>query len=144
PARLFVVETEIWPHWLLAARAGGTPFAFVSARLSERSVRGYRRLGAPLRALLAAAAAGLCQSEDDGRRWLALGARPDRVAVTGNLKFDALPGPEPDRAAARAALGLDPGRPALVLGSLRPGEAGVLAVAWGALPAETRACWQVI
>ena len=144
PKRLFVVETEIWPHWLLAARSEALPVAFVSARLSERSVRGYRRLGAPLRGLLAAAAAVLCQSEDDARRWIALGARAERVAVTGNLKFDALPGPEADRAAARAALGLDPHRPALALGSLRPGEGRVLAGAWSALPEAVRARWQVI
>ena len=144
PARLFVVETEIWPHWLLAARAARLPVAFVSARLSERSVRRYRMLGTPLCDLVAGADAVLCQSEDDARRWRAIGAREDRTRVTGNLKFDALDPPEPDRGAARRALGLDPARPLLTLGSVRPGEARVLAAAWSALPAAVRARWQVV
>jgi 3-deoxy-D-manno-octulosonic-acid transferase len=142
PQRVFVVETELWPHWLLRARAAAVPVAFVSARLSERSQAGYRRLGAPLRTLLGGLAGVLCQSEADAARWVAIGAPPARVAVVGNLKTDALPAAPPDRAAARAALGLDPRRPLLVLGSVRPGEARMLARAWLALPDALRTRWQ--
>src|SRR5258708_7561494 len=85
PARLFIVETEIWPHWLMAARAAQLPVAFVSARLSERSVRGYQRLGSPLMSLIDGVAAVLCQSTEDAARWRAIGARVDRIAITGNL-----------------------------------------------------------
>jgi 3-deoxy-D-manno-octulosonic-acid transferase len=143
PRRLFIVETELWPHWLLRARAARVPVAIVSARLAERSVRRYRALGGELRSLIAGLAAVLCQSEDDARRWLALGAPPSRTEVVGNLKNDALPGPAPSRAAARAALGLDPSRPLLVLGSVRPGEPLMLAHAWRRLPESLRATWQV-
>lgn len=142
PRRLLIVETELWPHWLLEAARRGVPAAFVSARLSERSLRGYRRLGRPLARLAANLAAVLCQTETDRRRWLALGVRPECCAVTGNLKNDALPRPA-DRAAARRALGLEPDRPLLVLGSVRPGELARLAPLWTALPAPARARWQV-
>lgn len=143
PRRLFVVETELWPHWLLHARRVGLPVAVVSARLAERSVGRYRRLGAEFRELVGGIAAVLCQSAEDARRWLALGARPERTEVVGNLKNDALPRPAPDRAAARRALGLDAGRPLLTLGSVRPGEVRALASAWAALPASVREEWQV-
>ncbi|MBI1799410.1 MAG: hypothetical protein HYR73_06950 [Candidatus Eisenbacteria bacterium] len=136
PARLFVIETEIWPHWLLAARGARIPVAFVSARLSARSVLGYARLGAGLRELLATVRLVLCQSDEDAGRWISIGARPDRTHVTGNLKFDALREPAPDRRSARIALGLDPDRPLLTLGSVRPGEATFLANAWRALDAS--------
>jgi 3-deoxy-D-manno-octulosonic-acid transferase len=142
PRRLLIVETEVWPHWLEAARARAVPVAFVSARLSERSLAGYRRLGTPLRDLCAGLAAVLCQSEGDAERWRALGAPADRVRVTGNLKNDALPVPG-DRRAARERLGLDPARPVLVLGSVRPGELRVLAPVWHALDPALRARWQV-
>ena len=144
PARLIVIETEIWPHWLMASRSAGTPVAFVSARLSEKSVTGYRRLGADLRDLVAGAAAVLCQTEKDAERWRRVGSSKERTHVTGNLKFDALSAPVKDRSAARAALGLDPDRPALTLGSLRPGEARLLARAWRELPREARERWQVV
>ena len=144
PQRVLLLETELWPHWLLRARADGIPVAVVSARLSERSVRRYRRLGDGLRALIGGLAAVLCQGADDQRRWLALGAPPACTRVVGNLKSDGLPEPAPDRAAARAALGLDPARRLLVLGSLRPGEARLVARAWRSLPAPLRAAWQVV
>ncbi len=143
PRRLFVVETELWPHWLLHARAARVPVAFVSARLSERSVRGYGRLGEGLRELAGGLEAVLCQSDEDAARWQRIGAPAARIRVVGNLKNDSLPRAPVDRAAARRALGLDAARPLLVLGSVRPGEAKLLAQAWGMLDERLRARWQV-
>ena len=116
----------------------------VSARLSERSVTRYARFGQGLRRLVAGLAAVLCQTDADARRWLAIGADPARLAVVGNLKDDALPEPAADPAASRRLQGLDPERPLLVLGSLRPGEARVLARAWASVPDRLRAQWQVV
>jgi len=144
PERMFLLETELWFHWLMATRAAGVPVAVVSARLSSRSVPNYRRFGAPLKGLIGGLAAVLCQSELDAERWLALGAPPARTVVVGNLKNDALPQPADDRGRARARLALEPGRPLLVLGSVRPGEITVLARAWATLPERTRALWQVV
>lgn len=144
PERIFLLETELWPHWLLRARAEQVPVAIVSARMSERSARRYRRLGSDLRSVVGGLAGVLCQSEDDQQRWLSLGAAPSRTAIVGNLKSDGLPQPVADRAAARAALGLERDRPLLVLGNVRPGEARLLVRAWRAVPAEVRARWQVV
>ena len=144
PQRLMLIETELWPHWLLRARAERVPVAIVSARLSERSVRRYQGLGRELKGLVGSLAVVLCQGESDAERWREIGAAPERVSVVGNLKSDGLPEPVADRAIERAALGLDPDRPLLVLGSLRPGEAGAIARAWMALPAPLRARWQVV
>jgi 3-deoxy-D-manno-octulosonic-acid transferase len=144
PCRLFLVETELWPHWLLRARSLDLPVAIVSARLSARSVEGYRRLGSDLTRLVGGLAAVLCQTDEDESRWRSVGARPERTAVVGNLKYDALPDAVPDRAAARGRLGLDRTRPTLVLGSLRPGEARVVARAWRGLPETLRQEWQVV
>jgi 3-deoxy-D-manno-octulosonic-acid transferase len=116
----------------------------VSARLSERSVGHYRRLGGEFAGLVGSLAAVLAQSPEDHRRWLAIGARPERTAVVGNLKADALPKPAANRAEARRELGLDPRRPLLVLGSLRPGEVRVIGLAWRMLPESVRDTWQVV
>lgn len=144
PQRLLLIETELWPHWLLRAEAEGIPVAVVSARMSDRSVRRYRGLGGGLRRLVGGLAAVLCQGDEDVRRWLAVGAPEARTVAVGNLKSDGLPSPAPDRAAERASLGLEPARPLLVLGSLRPGEARALAKAWCALAPATRERWQVV
>ncbi|MEK7331307.1 MAG: glycosyltransferase N-terminal domain-containing protein, partial [Candidatus Eisenbacteria bacterium] len=144
PRRLFLIETELWPHWLLSARAAGIPVAVVSARISTRSLARYARLGGGFRGLVAGLGGVLCQSRAEEARWLSLGAPAGRTTVVGNLKDDALPEPAADRGRARAALGLDPQRPLLVLGSLRLGEVRFLARAWGGLPAPVRAGWQVV
>jgi 3-deoxy-D-manno-octulosonic-acid transferase len=144
PRRCFLLETELWPHWLLQARVSRVPVAVLSARLSSRSVAQYRRLGTEFRGLVAGLAAVLCQSEVDLERWRALGARAEVSAVTGNLKDDGLPVAAPERGLARAALGLDRERPLLVLGSVRPGEARMLARAWQRLPVALRESWQVV
>jgi len=144
PRLVLIVETELWPHWLLRARLARVPVVIASARLAERSVRSYRVLGDGLRSLLAGLAGVLCQGEDDARRWRTLGSPAERTVVVGNLKNDALPRRAPSEREARIALGLDPTRPLLVLGSLRPGEARLVARAWLALPEAERASWQVV
>jgi 3-deoxy-D-manno-octulosonic-acid transferase len=144
PRRVFIVETELWPHWLIEARDRDVPVAILSARLSGRSVVSYRRLGAGLGRLIGGLSGVLAQTPDDAARWRALGAPASRTEVVGNFKADALPGPAADRAAERARLGLDPRRPLLVLGSLRPGEPAIAAKAWRSLPEAMRERWQVV
>lgn len=143
PERLLLLETELWPHWLMRAATERVPVAVLSARLSATSVRRYRSLGPAFRGLVARLDAVLCQSGEDVERWIAIGAPPDRVSVVGNLKHDAVVTPSGSRASSRAALGLDPARPLLVLGSVRPGEGRMLAHAWMTLPEDLRARWQV-
>ncbi len=83
-----IMETELWPNLLFGCRDRGVPLAIVNARLSARSLRGYRVL-APLVSRALATVARVCaQGEEDAGRFLALGARADAVVVTGNLKFD--------------------------------------------------------
>jgi 3-deoxy-D-manno-octulosonic-acid transferase len=144
PERVFIVETELWPHWLLRAASENVPVAIVSARLSERSVRRYARLGSSFRSLVAGLGAVLAQTPEDAARWLKIGARAGRVAVVGNLKNDSLPSPAESRASARLELGLDPARPLIVAGSLRPGEGRILAEAWRALDPPLARQWQLV
>ena len=88
PAQALIMETELWPNLLFGCRDRAIPVAILNARLSERSLRGYRVL-APLVSRALRTVARVCaQTAPDGERFIALGARPDAVVVTGNLKFD--------------------------------------------------------
>jgi 3-deoxy-D-manno-octulosonic-acid transferase len=88
PVLAVVMETEIWPNLFHHCGRRGIPLAVVNARLSERSLRGYR----PIRALVAQALGNVAliaaQSHADARRYRSLGADPSRVQVSGNLKYD--------------------------------------------------------
>ncbi|TAN08887.1 MAG: 3-deoxy-D-manno-octulosonic acid transferase [Rhodanobacteraceae bacterium] len=88
PILAVVLETEIWPNLFHQCGRRGIPLAVVNARLSERSLRGYRPIRPLVRGALANVALIAAQSHADARRYRALGAPPARVHVSGNLKFD--------------------------------------------------------
>ncbi|MFT4178735.1 MAG: lipid IV(A) 3-deoxy-D-manno-octulosonic acid transferase [Thermomonas sp.] len=91
PALALIVETELWPNLLFGCRDRGIPVHILNARLSARSLRGYRVLAPLIRRALAGVRLVAAQSKDDARRFVALGAPAERVQVTGNLKFDMAP-----------------------------------------------------
>jgi 3-deoxy-D-manno-octulosonic-acid transferase len=88
PSLLIMVETEIWPNLLAGCAARGIPTLLANARLSARSARGYARLDGFARATFGAIGAVAAQSDADAERFVALGVPPDRVRVTGSMKFD--------------------------------------------------------
>ena len=88
PRIALVVETELWPNLLFCCRDAGIPAYLVNARLSERSLRGYRVLRPLLSRALATMRRVAAQSADDARRFGELGAPAGVLAVTGNLKYD--------------------------------------------------------
>ena len=120
PRALVLMETELWPNWIAQARRAGAPVYLVNARLSERSFRGYRRIGPLARPMVRRLNAVLCQYEDTAARFRQLGAQ--RVATTGSVKFDAeLP---PDPFGVRELPFGD--APAWIAGSTHPGEEEVI------------------
>lgn len=134
PAVGVLMETEIWPNLLHAARDAGVPMVLANARLSTKSHRQGQRLAAVMYPAVATLRLVLAQTEDDAARLRDSGAR--EVVVCGNLKFDMAP----DEAllargrAWRAALG----RPVLLAAVTREGEEAMLLAAWAHVPAVGR------
>jgi 3-deoxy-D-manno-octulosonic-acid transferase len=112
------VESELWPRLLTEARRRGTRTALVSARLSERSARGWSRAPGFAGALLGGFDRVFAQDEASAGRLAALGARDDGRL---NLKLagQPLPADSADLRTAEAAAG---GRPVLLAASTHPGE----------------------
>ena len=121
PRVALIVETELWPNLLFACRDHGVPAYLVNARLSERSLRGYRALrplvGRALRTMRAIAA----QSDADAARFTSLGAHAHQVVVCGNLKFDTRVDPAIN-AFAREFRARLAGRPVWIAASTHPDE----------------------
>jgi 3-deoxy-D-manno-octulosonic-acid transferase len=93
PRALVLVETELWPSWIAAARRQQVPVAMVSARLSDRSYPRYRSVAFAVAPTLRRLSRIGARSAADAERFVALGAASARVRVTGDLKLE--PPPEP-------------------------------------------------
>jgi 3-deoxy-D-manno-octulosonic-acid transferase len=127
PAAGVIMETEIWPNLLHAARRAAVPMLLANARLSEKSAA----RGARFEALLGPAAEAFgriaAQSEADRARIGRFYRKP--VDVTGNMKFD-LPVSEALVAAGQALRAAWGGRPVWLLASSREGEEALVLDAW--------------
>jgi 3-deoxy-D-manno-octulosonic-acid transferase len=88
PRIALVLETELWPNLLFGCRDHDVPAWIVNARLSERSLRGYRLLRPLLQRALGTLRGILAQTADDAARFVRLGAPAQATIVTGNLKYD--------------------------------------------------------
>lgn len=88
PRALVVMETELWPNTLALARERGLPVMVANARLSERSARGYGKLGGLTRELMSQLTVVATQDAPTAERFRVLGVAPERIVRTGSLKFD--------------------------------------------------------
>ena len=103
PRLFLMMETEIWPNLLRECRARGIKTAVVNGRLSSRSFPRYRLARGFFRHVLADIDAFCVQSRGIGAALRRDRRRPDRVTVTGSLKFDSLEPVAPAAAAAARA-----------------------------------------
>ncbi|MHB1926961.1 MAG: 3-deoxy-D-manno-octulosonic acid transferase [Leptospirillum sp.] len=93
-AGILLFETEIWPIMILSACASGIPVGMVNGRLSSRGMKRMSRFGFVFGRLVGTMNPILVQSPVDRDRFIRLGAVPDRVVWTGNLKWDLPEHPE--------------------------------------------------
>jgi 3-deoxy-D-manno-octulosonic-acid transferase len=126
PAFFVGMETELWPNLLRTLAARGVPAMVANGRLSDRSFRRYRLVRGAMRRVLADVSVFGMQSDEDARRVIALGATPERVVVTGNVKHEALPDPAGAADLWRRLAGLAPRQMVWIAGSTHRGEEGAV------------------
>ncbi|MGO8691316.1 MAG: 3-deoxy-D-manno-octulosonic acid transferase [Thermoguttaceae bacterium] len=131
PDLLVLAELELWPNLVRAARRGGARVAVINGRLSEHSFAGYRRIRPLAAALLRQIDLLAVQDAAYAERFLALGADPRSLFVTGSMKYDgaAIDRRNPATRRLAALAGLDADDVVLLAGSTQePEEAVVLEV----------------
>lgn len=138
PVRLIMTEGELWPNLLHAARARGIPLALINGRVSDRSFPRYRRLRGVFGPVLRTFDVICAQGRQDAERYVAIGADPAHVVVTGSAKYDVALQAPGDPAKGRAILA-EAGIPAtasvLLGGSTWAGEEEILLDAYRRLKA---------
>ncbi len=124
PDAVALAELEVWPAFTAALARRGVPACVVNGRLTERSHRGYRRLGLLVSPSFGRLAFVAAQNQLYADRFAELGVPPGRLRVTGTMKWDTAEIADVVEGAAelRDAMAIDPGRPLVVGGSTAPGE----------------------
>ena len=120
PVMGVLMETELWFNLIAGCKQQAVPLLLVNARLSEKSARGYAKLGPLVQEGLRSLSAIAAQTAPDATRLQTLGAY--HVSTIGNLKFDVIP---PDNAVEQGQLlrnTLGNERPILLAASTREGE----------------------
>ena len=121
-SRAVLLETELWPGFLLAARRMGISVAMVNGRISDRSFGRFRAARMFLSPLLRAYSLALAQSDVHSERLRAIGMPAERCVVTGNLKFEPPPVVRPPSELADTLRAFIGDRRAIVFASTHPGE----------------------
>ncbi len=83
-----IIETEIWPNLMAEANRVTLPVLLVNARLSPRSFKSYKKWRFFFEPILKQFTEIVAQSDEDAKRFIALGADKKDVSVSGNIKFD--------------------------------------------------------
>lgn len=141
PRLALVVEVEIWPRMVAAARGGGVPILMVNALYPARAMARDRRL--PLRpAVMRRFDGALVKSDLHAARFAAVGVR--NITVTGELRFDQPPPAGQIAAAAPARATLAGDRAVLALAPIPEAEEGLVLDTLAALLAAPDAPFVVL
>ncbi|MDB5421011.1 MAG: Three-deoxy-D-manno-octulosonic-acid transferase domain protein, partial [Brevundimonas sp.] len=123
------VESELWPNLILTAHKRGVKLALVSARITEKTAKGWRRFPGAAHKILTAFDRVLPQDEASAATFQTLGARIDGLV---NLKLSGAPLPHDpaDFINLSEAIG---DRPVVVAASTHEGEEAAIVQALSSL-----------
>ncbi|WP_417616739.1 lipid IV(A) 3-deoxy-D-manno-octulosonic acid transferase [Oceanisphaera sp.] len=136
PRALLIMETELWPNWLLACGRKQLPVMVLNARLSARSAKKYQRFHGIFRLLSANISHIACQNQDDANRFADLGLARNKLSITGSIKFDIDYDDEIRRQGLRLREQLGLERPVWIAASTHEGEDAQLLAAHKTLLAQ--------
>jgi 3-deoxy-D-manno-octulosonic-acid transferase len=121
PQIVLVAETELWPNFFRELKRAGIPSAVINGRISPNSHKNYRKFKLFFSQVFDNVTLFCMQSEADAEKIRDIGADPEKVMVTGNLKFDQkLPANTP------APVFIASGKKVITAGSTHRGEEAAL------------------
>jgi len=123
PALVILMETEIWPNLISYLRQNNVPVILMNARISDKSYRGYTSIKFFIAPVLRKINLFCAQTQRDAQRLISLGVSPEKIVVTGNMKFDLK---IPFATLEKKDLGLGQTDQLIVAGSTHPGEEKIM------------------
>lgn len=91
PDVLILVESDFWYHLLHFAKKEGAKIFLVNGKVSDRSLRRFALFSFFTRRLFSYFDRLCIQSEKYKESFIQMGIAPEKLVVTGNVKFDHLP-----------------------------------------------------
>ncbi len=139
PAVVVLMEGEIWPNFLAECNRRDIPALVVNGRISpNKGFPRYKLLGRITAEIFNRLAAIGVQDEVYGEKYIELGMDPEKVHLTGMLKFESID--VADAVAGQGelavAMGLAGNPPLLVAGGTGNGEEEIILDAWEQLKEE--------
>lgn len=91
PSLFIIMETELWPNLIRILTRSDIPILLFNGRISEKSLKGYKKIKYLMRSMLRDVSLFCMQDEAYADRIKQLGAKPEKVKVLGSFKFDTKP-----------------------------------------------------
>ena len=132
PDLVVLVELELWPNFVFQCHRKQIPLALINGRIGEKSFRGYSRVKPLMRRVLSCFHILATQNATFSQRLQDLGGPAERLAVTGNIKFDRVESDRnnPRTMELRRAFGIKPDEQVLIAGSTQSPEEMYALDAW--------------
>lgn len=128
PKAIILIETELWPNFLRNASRRHIPVMMMNGRISDRSMKRYSLIKAVTTKMLEQIQKFCMQSQHDANYIIEMGAKPERVAVLGNTKYDQTYAgvSEEEKQALRREFRFEGKGPIIVAGSTHGGEEEII------------------
>ena len=84
---LIIIETEIWPNLIWQAKKRHIPVFILNGRISDSTIKTYRRFSPFLGYVLNNVEHVAAQSNKHKERFISIGMNPRKVTSTGNIKY---------------------------------------------------------
>lgn len=126
---IIILETEIWPNFLMEAYRHNIPVILANGRISQKSYDGYKKIQYLFAQCTRAIKFFCMQDKADAEKLDRLGIDNNRIIISGNIKYEASAAISIDERiseAMRFKLNWDENEPVLVAGSTHKGEEEIL------------------
>ncbi|MDX2163910.1 MAG: lipid IV(A) 3-deoxy-D-manno-octulosonic acid transferase [Gammaproteobacteria bacterium] len=136
PKLLIIMETELWPNMLAKCHEKKIPTILINARLSEKSAKGYGKFSGLIKEMLDNLNIVAVQNQQDGERFIKLGLPPERLHVTGTVKFDITISAQLLQKARELRASWNADRPVFIAASTHEGEEKIILEAFKKISAQ--------
>jgi len=126
---VIIMETEIWPNFLMEAHRHKVPVVLANGRISQKSYDGYKKLRRLFLQCTCSISFFCMQDKFDAEKLEKLGVNKKRIIISGNIKYEAsvsVPIKKDISESMRAKLKWSYDEPVLVAGSTHKGEEDIL------------------